>query len=148
MYLGLSFQTLISNSLYNSVTSDISDLLMHCRKSGHDPIHLCVGSNFLDMLVARKIYNATKRVPTSYQFFETKKKFYEKIEVSESLVKSQTKIKTLFDPDENYIALYFLNTNRKADPGEPQNEQGFPVEVARFHDEDLFYGFFYETLQQ
>lgn len=148
MHFGLSLNSLSSKELYSQVLSDLKGLIDYCKNKNYEPLYICVGENFIDVLVARNLQKKliTRDLSLNKIFNDCKKDLYIKFENNDCVVRKSGKLKVFFDPDESYIGLYFVNTNRMADPEEPCVSSGHPIQRVGFLPEEILYGFTPMTL--
>lgn len=143
MHFGLSLNSLSSQELYSQVISDLKGLVSYCKQEKYNPLYVCVGDKFIDVLVARhlqrKLLNGD--IFSANIFNDCKKELYTKFEQNECIVKESGTLKVFLDPDESYIALYFVNTNRLADIGESKVSSGHPIQRLGFLPEEILSGF-------
>jgi hypothetical protein len=147
---GLSLKTLSSKESYSQILTDLKDLIDLCSEQDNIPIYFCVGGYFIDILVARKLQKLIGdgvSTQDSEQFSSMKKELYEQFLKADCIVKKIESVSIFVDPDEPYIALYYINTQRQAVAGELCISSGQPIEKVKFTEEDILESFHFNSLQ-
>lgn len=142
-----SLQFLGSDDLYYQIMADLKDLIGICVEKEHIPVYICVGEQFINVLVTRKLNKIKKRILTEnskedgpiedLNFQKIKFKLYNQFLEDNCIIKQFKNISIFVDPDEEYIALYYINTTRMAEKGELHISSGQPIEKVKYTDKDI-----------
>jgi hypothetical protein len=146
----LSLKILSSKESYSQILTDLKHLIDLCAEQDNIPIYFCVGGYFIDILVARKLQklidDGTNHQDPD-QFTSIKKDLYEQFLKTDCVIKKIESVSIFVDPDEPYIALYYINTKRQATAGELCISSGQPIEKVKYTEEDILESFHYSSLQ-
>ncbi len=145
MFNSLSF--LCSDETYNILISDIDDLLSYANNVKFKPIILVVGSIFVEVICAKLVckdldtddtwFKYNKKQKKLVRLFEDKRvKFYKQCEKNFGKIghDKSRKIDIYYDPDEFYLAVRCIDSNRKSRGNEISSADGYPICSLKFKD--------------
>jgi len=133
-----SLSYLGSKELYIKIIQDLNGLMLHSFDQNLIPFQLVVGQLFVEMSCVHSLISdfnlkdwegSCKNIPQELSFlFNTRyKEVLKVIEEKQGILGYKDTIGIYFDPEEDYMCLYSIDPNTKADPTEIKTADGYLI---------------------